>query len=118
MNYYLNNIRHPKGDTFSCALVVEGLGQNLDAVSFTCRENANDNSQILFSSSLGDGVSLVEYDAQNDIRKYAIRVAPNKTKNLQAGTYYYDEEIRVNDDVFTIMKGRFVIEQDSSRGGN
>lgn len=118
MNYYTNNIRHNKGDTFSCALVVEDLGQELDSISFTCRENLNDNSEILFSSTLGDGISLVEYDEQKDIRKYAIRVEPNKTKDLQSGTYYYDEEIRVNNDVFTIMKGKFIIEQDSSRGGN
>ena len=118
MNYYRNDIKHNKGDTFSCALVVEDLGQDLDAVSFTCRENLNDNSEVLFSSTLGDGVSLVEYDEENDIRKYAIRVAPEKTKDLQSGTYYYDEEIRVNGDVFTIMKGKFVLEQDSSRGGN
>lgn len=117
MNYYSNNIRHVKGDTFSCALIVEDLGQDLDGVSFTCRENLNDDSDVLFQCTLNDGISLVEYDEENDIRKYAIRVDPNKTKDLQSGTYYYDEEIRVNSDVFTIMKGRFIIEQDSSRGG-
>lgn len=118
MNYYKNDIKHCKGDTFSCALVVEDLGQELDEIYFTCRENLNDNSEVLFQCSLGDGISIVEYDDEHDIRKYAIRVAPNKTENLQSGTYYYDEEIRVNDDVFTIMKGKFIIEQDSSRGGN
>lgn len=118
MNYYSNNIRHVKGDTFSCGLVVEDLGQDDIEIFFTCRENANDDSSKLFSASLGDGISLVEHDEEKDIRKYAIRIAPDKTKNLQAGTYYYDEEIRVNGDVFTIMKGRFIIEQDSSKGGN
>lgn len=115
MNYYSNNIIHVKGDTFSCALTIEDLGQDLDEVSFTCRDNLNDDSEVLFSSTLGDGISLVEYDAEKDIRKYAIRVSPEKTRNLQSGTYYYDEEIRVNGDVFTIMKGKFIIEQDSSR---
>ena len=115
MNYYKNDIRHVKGDTFSCALVVEDLGQDLDEISFTCREDLNDDSEVLFSSTLGNGISLVEYDEENDIRKYAIRVDPNKTKNLQSGTYYYDEEIKINGDIFTIMKGRFIIEQDSSR---
>ena len=115
MNYYRNHIRHVKGDTFSCGLIVENLGQDLDALSFTCRDSLNDNSTVLFKSKLGDGVSLVEYDAGTDVRKYAIRVAPEKTKDLQSGTYYYDEEARVNGDVFTIMKGKFIIEQDSCR---
>lgn len=118
MNYYRNNIRHDKGDTFSCGLVVENLGQDLEEILFTCRESLNDNAEVLFQVSLGNGISLVEYDEENDIRKYAIRVAPSKTENLQSGTYYYDEEIRVNNDVFTLMKGLFIIEQDSSRGGN
>lgn len=115
MNYYKNNIRHVKGDTYSSALTVENLGQNLDSISFTCRDSLNDDSELLFESTLDDGISLVEYDVENDIRKYAIRVDPNKTKNIQSGTYYYDLEIKVNSDVFTIMKGQFIIEQDSSK---
>ena len=118
MNYYRNDIKHVKGDTFSSALVVEDLGQDLDTAYFTCRESLNDNSEALFVKSLGDGITLVEYDEHKDIRKYAIRIEPADTKDLQSGTYYYDLEIGVNDDIFTIMKGRFVIEQDSSRGGN
>lgn len=118
MNYYKNDIKHCKGDTFSCALVVEDLGQELDTAYFTCRENLNDNSEALFVKSLNNGISLVEYDEENDIRKYAVRIDPNDTKDLQSGTYYYDLEIGVNGDIFTIMKGKFILEQDSSRGGN
>lgn len=115
MNYYKNNIRHVKGDTYSSALTIENLGQDLDSVYFTCRDNLNNDSEVLFESSLNDGVSLVDYDDENDVRKYAIRIEPSKTKNLQSGAYYYDLEIGVNSDIFTIMKGKFVIEQDSSR---
>ena len=116
MNYYNNNIRHVIGDTFSCGLVVEDLGQDLDEVLFTCKENGNDNAETLFQCKLNDGITLVEYDAEKDIRKYAIRVSPEKTINLQSGTYYYSEEVIVNNDVFTIMRGRFVLEQDFSKG--
>ena len=116
MNYYTNNIKNVIGDTFSCGLVVEDLGQDLDEVLFTCKDSANDNAEILFQCKLGDGISLVEYDEENDIRKYAIRISPEKTINLQSGTYYYSEEVQVNDDVFTIMRGRFVLEQDYSKG--
>ena len=115
MNYYNNNIIHIKGDTFSCGFTVEDLGQNIESAKFTCRDSANDNSNVLFQKTLENGISLVETDNVNDIKKYAVRVAPNDTKNLQAGTYYYDLEIGVNGDIFTIMKGRFVLEQDCSR---
>lgn len=116
MNYYSNNIRHVIGDTFSCGLVVEDLGQELDEVLFTCKENGNNNAETLFQCKLNDGITLVEYDEEKDIRKYAIRVEPEKTINLQSGIYYYSEEVQVNGDVFTIMRGRFVLEQDYSKG--
>ena len=118
MNYYKNDIRHVKGDTYSSAMVIENLGQALDTAYFTCRENLNDDSEKLFVKSLNNGITQVEYDDENDIRKYAVRIAPSDTKNLQSGAYYYDLEIGVNGDIFTIMKGKFIIEQDSSRGGN
>ena len=118
MNYYSNDISHLKGDTYSCGLVIEELGQEPEEIAFTCRDSLNDNSEVLFSATIGDGISLVEYDKVKDIRKYAIRIAPSKTINLHSGAYYYDEEVRVNGDVFTIMKGRFILKQDCTRGGN
>lgn len=118
MNYYKNDIRHVKGDTFSSAIVIEGLGQAVDSIYFTCRENLNDNADILFQCGINNGISLIEYDEENDIRKYAVRIAPSKTRNLQSGTYYYDLEVSVNSDVFTVMKGKFILEQDSTREDN
>ena len=115
MNYYKNDIRNVKGDTFSCAFTIENLEQSIETAKFTCRDSLNDNSNVLFQKTLNNGISLVETDNEHDIKKYAVRIAPNDTKNLQAGTYYYDLEIGVNSDVFTIMKGRFIIEQDCSR---
>lgn len=115
MNYYKNDIKHVKGDTFSCGLTIENLDQELDTVYFTCRENLNDNSEALFIKSLNDGITIVE--EEENTYKYAIRIAPEDTKDLQSGTYYYDLEVGVNDDIFTIMKGKFILEQDSSRGG-
>ena len=117
MNYYRNDIRHVKGDTYSSSLTVENLGQDIDSSYYTCRDSLNDNSNVLFQKSLNNGISLVEYDEENDIRKYAIRVAPEDTKDIQSGTYYYDLQVNVTNDVFTIMKGKFIIEQDCSREG-
>lgn len=115
MNYYSNNIRHVKGDTFSCGMVIDGLDQALESVYFTCRDSLNDDSEILFEAGLNDGISIVEYDEETETRKYAIRVAPAKTKNLQAGTYYYDLQVAINGDIFTIMRGEFIVEQDATR---
>lgn len=115
MNYYSNDIRHIKGDTFSHNIFVEGLGQDLESVKFACRDGLNDDSEILFEKSLNDGITFLYYDEETDTRTYVVRLSPNDTKDLQEGTYYYDEQISVNGDVFTIMKGRFIVKQDVSR---
>ena len=114
MNYYQNNIRHVKGNTYSCGLKLEGLGQVPDSLYFTCRDSLNDDSEQLFQVSLSNGITQVDYDETNDIRSYAVRVPPSATKDLQTGTYYYDLQIGVNYDIFTIMRGEFIVEQDAT----
>ena len=115
MNYYKNDIKHLRGDTLSHAIFVENLYQDLESIYFTCRDGANDNSEILIEKSLNNGITYMYYDEEKDVRTYVVRIAPEDTKDLQAGTYYYDEQIEVNGDVITIMKGRFILEQDISR---
>jgi hypothetical protein len=115
MNYYKNDIRHVRGDTLSHPIFVENLQQDLESIYFTCRDGANDNSEILFEKSLNNGITYMYYDEETDTRTYLVRIAPSDTKDLQSGTYYYDEQIAVNGDVITIMKGRFIIEQDITR---
>lgn len=115
MNYYKNDIRHVRGDTLSFSFDVEELEQDLESVYFTCRDGNNDNSEILFEKCLNSGITYMYYDEENDIRTYVVRLSPADTKDLQSGTYYYDVQIEVNSDVFTIMKGRFIIEQDVTR---
>lgn len=115
MNYYKNDIRHIRGDTLSHPIFVENLNEDLESVYFTCRDSLNDNSEVLIEKSLNNGITYMYYDEENDIRTYVVRIDPSDTKDLQAGTYYYDEQITVNGDVFTIMKGKFIIEQDATR---
>ena len=115
VNYYQNDIRNPRGDTYSSTLDVEGLGQDLGGVYFTCKASRNDGAEILFQKKLYDGINLAEYDADTDTRKYSIRISPDDTKSLQSGTYYYDLRVLINQDVFTVMRGLFIIEQDATR---
>lgn len=115
MNYYKNDIRHVRGDTLSHAMFVENLHQDVESVYFTCRDGLNDDSEILFEKSLNNGITYMYYDEETDTRTYIVRIAPSDTKDLQAGTYYYDEQITVNGDVITYMKGKFIIENDVTR---
>lgn len=110
MNYFRKDIRNVRGDTYSIGFIAENINQELDTVYFTCRDNLSDNSNIIFQKSLDDGITLTEQTTNK--YSYSIRIAPEDTQELQSGIYYYDIEIGLNDDIFTIMKGKFIIEQD------
>lgn len=97
-----------KGDTLSFNFQIQGLeGATPDAIIFSCAEYPNETA--IFTSEIGDGVELEEYNAEKDIATYSVRVDPNKTKGLDVARYYYDLELRINNDVITLMRGRLTL---------
>lgn len=97
------NISMVRGNTLSFAFEVEGI-DSLDTAYFSCKINSDDTNYI-FQKSINNGISLVENG------KYRVRVAPNDTKNIEVGYYYYDLEIGVNGDIYTILRGRLKVDQ-------
>jgi hypothetical protein len=93
-----------RGDTVSFNMEIEGLDQDLDTAYLTCRKNHTE--APVFQKSLGDGIT------KQDTGLYVVRIAPEDTEGLQVGKYYYDLELGVNGDKFTILKGILEIEQD------
>ena len=92
-----------KGDTLSFALEFEGLDQELTNVYFSCKEETSSKVYI-FQKSLQNGVTKINNST------YRVRVAPDDTKNIENGSYFYDLQISINGDVFTILKGKFIVE--------
>lgn len=96
-NYTTYNIQMVKGDTESFGFEVEGV-DSLDAAYFSCKQNSQD-TEYLFQKGLGYGI------AQDENNRFAVRIAPADTQNLEPGQYWYDFEIQKNGDVFTIFRG-------------
>ena len=44
----------------------------------------------------------------------SVRVAPEDTQEIEAGRYFYDYQIGIGEDRYTLMKGVLTIEQDVS----
>lgn len=103
------NLEMTKGDTFSFGVEIDDLGQALESAYFTVKSNYDDETP-LFQKSLSDGIELDHVVGNNYF--YKVRIAPNDTKNLEPKKYYYDFEINVNNDTFTILKGILDIEFD------
>lgn len=113
MNRKLRIIR---GDTFAFGVEFRGLDQELDTFYFTCQSIPQ--KQIIFQKTLGDGISLVEInteDAEDPVTTYRVRVAPEDTADLAPGTYFYDCEVGINGDIFTLMEGELILRPDATR---
>ena len=108
------NFEMIRGDTFSFAFEVEfdEAPQKLEKADFTCKMNFDDDANI-FRKSLGSGITFAKQDGTK--LYYIVRVAPEDTKNTEAGLYYYDLSIELNGDVFTILNGSLKIGEDVTR---
>ena len=96
-NYTTYNIKMVKGDTESFGFEVTGI-DSLDTAFFSCKRNSQD-TEYVFQKGLGYGIT------QDENNCFAVRIAPADTKDLDPGQYWYDLEIGVNGDVFTIFRG-------------
>lgn len=103
------NITMVRGDTLSFNVEVtdaDGEIIEVDSAYFTCKKISTDDSNI-FKKALGAGIT-------QDEDGITVRVAPEDTRNVNAGQYFYDLQIGVGEDIFTILKGVLEIEQDVS----
>ena len=109
-----NNLELIRGDTLSFAFEVEfdEAPQKLEKVDFTCKTNFDDDA-VVFRKELEKGINFSKQDGTK--LYYIVRVAPEDTKNLETGMYYYDLQIELNGDVFTILNGALKIGSDVTR---
>ena len=96
-----------RGDTVAFGMEIDGLEEALDSAFFTCKKNPTDIENV-FQKSIGNGIELVD----DEYITYSVRIAPEDTADLEAGKYFYDLQIGVNDDIYTVLKGVLEIEQD------
>ena len=101
------NITMVRGDTLAFNVEVfdeDGNVVLVDSADFTCKKKPLGDENI-FHKALGAGI--VQSDGL-----LSVRVAPEDTKEVDAGRYFYDLCLGVDDDVYTVMKGILTIEQD------
>ena len=125
MDYFYNvlkkDITMVKGDTMSFGFQIQGLeGSTPSSIVFSCKDDPEDDAAIFTSSLENGGIWLDEENEETDTLTYGVRIAPEKTEDLNVGRYFYDLEVTinggtVNEDVFTLMKGRLQIEYDVTR---
>ena len=96
-NMVENNITMVRGNTLAFGMEFDGLDTDLDTAYFTIKASVD--GSVIVQKSLGSGITKVTTG------KYRVRVAPADTENLDVRMYYYDLQIGVNSDVYTILRG-------------
>ncbi len=98
------NLEMIKGDTLSFAVEIEfdDKPQELEKAFFTCKNNLDDDD-VVFQKALGKGISFSKQERNK--MYYVVRIAPEDTKDIETGHYFYDMQIELNSDVFTILTG-------------
>lgn len=115
INAIYQDIDIVRGDTLAFNFQLQGLGgETPDALTFSCAEHYN--YDPLFTADLSDGITLEEYNAAKDIATYSVKIAQDKTKDIDIGRYYYDMELQTNNDVITLMRGRLTLLYEVTRG--
>lgn len=101
------NITMVKGDTLAFNVQVfddEGEPITVDSAFMTCKKRPSDTEKV-FQKSLNHGI-------EQSGGMMLVRVAPEDTQEVDEGEYFYDLQIGVADDVFTLMIGVLTLEQD------
>lgn len=98
-------IKMIRGDTLSFGLEISGISQENIDIKFGAKKDKKDDF-YLFNKTLDDGITI------NDDGQYIIRVAPEDTRDAEAGKYFYDLQIIAGSDVFTVMHGVLELDQD------
>lgn len=108
------NFEMIRGDTLSFAVEIEfdDKPQELEKAFFTCKRNLDD-GDVVFQKTLENGISFSKQERNK--MYYVVRIAPEDTKDIEAGHYFYDMQIELNGDVFTILNGALKIESDVTR---
>ena len=119
--YFYNALKRDismvRGDTMSFGFQVQGLeGQRPDKLFFTCKDAIED-EEALFICSSDTTIDFVDYDEENDVLTYTVRIPPAKTAALELGRYFYDLKFLLNNDVITLMIGRLSIEYEVYNAG-
>lgn len=91
-------IRMVKGDTLAFNMTFSDLGSDLSAAKFSVKPSFDSGSYTI-QKTLNNGITKTATGV------YKVRVAPSDTSSVDPGSYYYDLEVTVGSDVYTIMFG-------------
>lgn len=98
-----------RGDTLAFDMKLTDLAATVESIYFSVKRKAKDDEYV-FQKSLDDGIT------ETVTNTYRVRVAPEDTADLPAGTYSYDLQLGLGSDIYTILMGNLTLKQDVTEG--
>lgn len=100
-----------RGDTHT--FTIQLLDKNktpieLNDAFLSCKASNKDNIYV-FQKTIGNGITQIKDGI------YRFKINPSDTENIKCMDYIYDIEIKMNEDVFTIMYGKLKVREDVTR---
>lgn len=104
------NFQMMRGDTYIFSVKFNGFNadRNVESMYFTCSSNLISES-LEFWLSFENGITR---SADKDEYVYFIKIDPDSTRNMLPGVYFYDLQVTIDGDVFTILEGDLTIKAD------
>lgn len=102
------NLNMVKGDTLCFGIKITGT-DTLYGLYFSCKKNLDDENYT-FQKDMHHGIDPVDPPSI-----WRVRVAPEDTRNLEPGIYYYDLQIKDHADIYTILQGTLTINQEITK---
>lgn len=99
--FAVKNITMVRGDTLAWDVYIDNLETSLSSAYLTAKANLED-SEPAFQLSMGEGITEIEGGVH-------VRVAPELTASLDPGVYFYDFQIGIGSDVYTVLLGQLEI---------
>lgn len=99
--FAVKNITMVRGDTLAWDVYIDNLETSLSSAYLTAKANLED-AEPAFQVSLGEGITEIEGGVH-------VRVAPELTASLDPGSYFYDFQICIGSDIYTVMLGQIDI---------
>ena len=105
----IENLFLVKGDTFAFDLIISDIQEaDITSIFFSIKKDKEDKNYTL-QKSLSDGITLI------DTLKYCVRIEPQDFEILPCGSYYYDLQITLGDEIYTVMMGTLRVEEDITK---
>lgn len=104
------NFTMTRGDDYIFAVRFNGFNadRTVESMFFTCSSNLLSDS-LEFWQSLGDGIT--PSDDPNE-HVYFVKIDHEDTKAMLPGVYYYDLQVTIDGEVYTVLAGDLILKAD------